>query len=82
MFIEIGIDTTIVVYAYSTAIPGGARDAALAARAGAAIAELRRARGLTQAKLAEMIDLEQEAVSHIRTPTRVSAPATQRRASR
>ncbi|WP_256990472.1 helix-turn-helix domain-containing protein [Burkholderia sp. HI2714] len=30
---------------------------------GEAIAEIRRARGLTQAKLAEMINLEQEAIS-------------------
>jgi transcriptional regulator with XRE-family HTH domain len=40
-----------------------AQDALLAARVGTAIAERRRARGLTQAKLAEMIDLEQEAIS-------------------
>lgn len=40
-----------------------AQDALLAARVGTAIAEQRRARGLTQAKLAEMIDLEQEAIS-------------------
>ncbi|HDR9160673.1 TPA: helix-turn-helix transcriptional regulator [Burkholderia vietnamiensis] len=39
------------------------QDALLAARVGTAIAEQRRARGLTQAKLAEMIDLEQEAIS-------------------
>ncbi|MBH9659403.1 helix-turn-helix transcriptional regulator [Burkholderia pseudomallei] len=40
-----------------------AQDALLAARVGTAIAEQRRARGLTQAKLAEMINLEQEAIS-------------------
>lgn len=40
-----------------------AQDAAIAARVGSTIAELRRARGLTQAKLAEMINLEQEAIS-------------------
>ncbi|WP_078041041.1 helix-turn-helix domain-containing protein [Burkholderia cenocepacia] len=49
------------------------QDAQLASRVGAAIAEIRRARGLTQAKLAEMIDLEQEAISRwergMRAPT-------------
>ncbi|MGF6369781.1 transcriptional regulator with XRE-family HTH domain [Paraburkholderia sp. RAU6.4a] len=48
-----------------------AQDALLAARVGTAIAEQRRARGLTQAKLAEMIDLEQEAVSRWERGTRV-----------
>ena len=38
--------------------PDDAQDALLAARVGTAIAEQRRARGLTQAKLAEMIDLD------------------------
>jgi len=47
-----------------------AQDALLAARVGSAIAEQRRARGLTQAKLAEMIDLEQEAVSRWERGTR------------
>ncbi|OJA78770.1 helix-turn-helix domain-containing protein [Burkholderia ubonensis] len=47
-----------------------AQDALLAARVGTAIAEQRRARGLTQAKLAEMIDLEQEAVSRWERGTR------------
>ncbi|MBR8007435.1 helix-turn-helix domain-containing protein [Burkholderia vietnamiensis] len=50
-----------------------ARDALLASRVGAAIAEIRRVRGLTQAKLAEMINLEQEAISRwergMRAPT-------------
>jgi transcriptional regulator with XRE-family HTH domain len=50
-----------------------AQDALLASRVGAAIAELRHARGLTQAKLAEMINLEQEAISRwergMRAPT-------------
>ncbi|WP_414451820.1 helix-turn-helix domain-containing protein [Burkholderia sp. 22PA0099] len=50
-----------------------AQDALLASRVGTAIAEIRRARGLTQAKLAEMINLEQEAISRwergMRTPT-------------
>lgn len=40
-----------------------AQDAALAARVGLAIAALRRDRGLTQAQLAEMIEIEQEAIS-------------------
>jgi transcriptional regulator with XRE-family HTH domain len=48
-----------------------AQDALLATRVGTAIAEQRRARGLTQAKLAEMIDLEQEAVSRWERGTRV-----------
>lgn len=48
-----------------------AQDAAVAARVGSAIAELRRARGLTQAKLAEMINLEQEAISRWERGTRV-----------
>ncbi|KVT36547.1 helix-turn-helix domain-containing protein [Burkholderia ubonensis] len=48
-----------------------AQDALLAARVGTAIAEQRRARGLTQAKLAEMIDLEQEAVSRWERGTRM-----------
>ncbi|MEW9580672.1 helix-turn-helix domain-containing protein [Paraburkholderia sp. DGU8] len=48
-----------------------AQDALLAARVGSAIAEQRRARGLTQAQLAEMIDLEQEAVSRWERGTRV-----------
>lgn len=47
------------------------QDALLAARVGTAIAEQRRARGLTQAKLAEMIDLEQEAISRWERGTRV-----------
>ncbi|ABK07674.1 MULTISPECIES: helix-turn-helix domain-containing protein [Burkholderia] len=51
--------------------PDDAQDALLAARVGTAIAEQRRARGLTQAKLAEMIDLEQEAVSRWERGTRV-----------
>ncbi|MFD1555414.1 helix-turn-helix domain-containing protein [Paraburkholderia silviterrae] len=46
-----------------TPLTDEAQDALLAARVGTAIAEQRRARGLTQAKLAEMIDLEQEAIS-------------------
>lgn len=46
-------------------------DAQLAARVGESIAELRRAKGLTQAQLAEMIDLEQEAVSRWERGTRV-----------
>lgn len=50
-----------------------AQDALLTSRVGLAIAERRRARGLTQAQLAEMINLEQEAVSRwergIRAPT-------------
>ncbi|KWZ34547.1 helix-turn-helix domain-containing protein [Burkholderia anthina] len=48
-----------------------AQDVLLAARVGTAIAEQRRARGLTQAKLAEMIDLEQEAISRWERGTRV-----------
>ncbi|AGW91583.1 XRE family transcriptional regulator [Ralstonia pickettii DTP0602] len=48
-----------------------AKDAAIAARVGLAIAAQRRARGLTQAKLAEMINLEQEAVSRWERGTRV-----------
>lgn len=48
-----------------------AHDALLAARVGTAIAEQRRARGLTQAKLAEMIDLEQEAISRWERGTRM-----------
>ncbi|WP_186106621.1 helix-turn-helix domain-containing protein [Burkholderia gladioli] len=48
-----------------------AQDALLAARVGTAIAEQRRARGLTQAKLAEMLDLEQEAISRWERGTRV-----------
>ncbi|EMH2961123.1 helix-turn-helix transcriptional regulator [Burkholderia multivorans] len=48
-----------------------AEDALLAARVGTAIAEQRRARGLTQAKLAEMIDLEQEAISRWERGTRM-----------
>ncbi|KVG01925.1 MULTISPECIES: helix-turn-helix domain-containing protein [Burkholderia] len=48
-----------------------AQDALLAARVGTAIAEQRRARGLTQAKLAEMIDLEQEAISRWERGTRM-----------
>lgn len=48
-----------------------AQDALLAARVGTAIVEQRRARGLTQAKLAEMIDLEQEAISRWERGTRV-----------
>ena len=48
-----------------------AQDALLAALVGTAIAEQRRARGLTQAKLAEMIDLEQEAISRWERGTRV-----------
>ncbi|MCO8323088.1 helix-turn-helix transcriptional regulator [Burkholderia cenocepacia] len=47
------------------------QDALLAARVGTAIAEQRRARGLTQAKLAEMIDLEQEAISRWERGTRM-----------
>ncbi|MBU9194441.1 helix-turn-helix domain-containing protein [Burkholderia gladioli] len=47
------------------------QDALLAARVGTAIAEQRRARGLTQARLAEMIDLEQEAISRWERGTRV-----------
>lgn len=47
------------------------QDAALAARVGAAIAERRRALGLTQAQLAELIDLEQEAISRWERGTRV-----------
>ncbi len=47
------------------------QDAQLAARVGESIAELRRAKGLTQAQLAEMIDLEQEAVSRWERGTRV-----------
>ncbi|WP_175695627.1 helix-turn-helix domain-containing protein [Burkholderia ambifaria] len=47
------------------------QDALLAARVGTAIAERRRALGLTQAKLAELIDLEQEAVSRRERGTRV-----------
>lgn len=43
----------------------------LAIRVGESIAELRRAKGLTQAQLAEMIDLEQEAVSRWERGTRV-----------
>lgn len=48
-----------------------AQDALLAARVGTAIAEQRRARGLTQAKLAEMINLEQEAISRWERGTRM-----------
>ncbi|MCO1419828.1 helix-turn-helix domain-containing protein [Burkholderia multivorans] len=48
-----------------------AEDALLAARVGTAIAEQRRARGLTQAKLAEMINLEQEAISRWERGTRM-----------
>ncbi|HEM7853572.1 TPA: helix-turn-helix transcriptional regulator [Burkholderia multivorans] len=48
-----------------------AQDVLLAARVGTAIAEQRRARGLTQAKLAEMIDLEQEAISRWERGTRM-----------
>ncbi|HDR9248455.1 MULTISPECIES: helix-turn-helix domain-containing protein [Burkholderia] len=51
--------------------PDDAQDALLAARVGTAIAEQRRARGLTQAKLAEMIDLEQEAISRWERGTRM-----------
>jgi len=51
--------------------PDDAQDALLAARVGKAIAERRRARGLTQAQLAEMIDLEQEAISRWERGTRV-----------
>ncbi|MFM0302699.1 helix-turn-helix transcriptional regulator [Paraburkholderia sediminicola] len=47
------------------------QDAQLAARVGESIAVLRRAKGLTQAQLAEMIDLEQEAVSRWERGTRV-----------
>lgn len=47
------------------------QDAQLAARVGESIAELRRAKGLTQAQLAEMIDLEQEAVSRWERGARV-----------
>ena len=45
-------------------------DEMLAVRVGSAIAERRRARGLTQAKLAEMIGLEQEAISRWERGTR------------
>jgi HTH-type transcriptional regulator, cell division transcriptional repressor len=55
----------------STPTTDDAQDALLAARVGTAIAEQRRARGLTQAKLAEMIDLEQEAISRWERGTRV-----------
>jgi transcriptional regulator with XRE-family HTH domain len=48
-----------------------AQDTLLAVRVGESIAELRRAKGLTQAQLAEMIDLEQEAVSRGERGTRV-----------
>jgi transcriptional regulator with XRE-family HTH domain len=48
-----------------------AQDALLAVRVGTAIADQRRTRGLTQAQLAEMIDLEQEAVSRWERGTRV-----------
>ncbi|MBU9187016.1 helix-turn-helix domain-containing protein [Burkholderia gladioli] len=51
--------------------PDDAQDALLAARVGTAIAEQRRARGMTQAKLAEMIDLEQEAISRWERGTRM-----------
>lgn len=51
--------------------PDDAQDALLAARVRTAIAEQRRARGLTQAKLAEMIDLEQEAISRWERGTRM-----------
>ncbi|MCW3658970.1 helix-turn-helix domain-containing protein [Burkholderia cenocepacia] len=54
-----------------TSPPDDAQDALLAARVGTAIAEQRRARGLTQAKLAEMIDLEQEAISRWERGTRM-----------
>ena len=54
-----------------SALADDAQDALLAARVGTAIAEYRRARGLTQAKLAEMINLEQEAVSRWERGTRV-----------
>jgi HTH-type transcriptional regulator, cell division transcriptional repressor len=47
------------------------QDAQLAARVGESISVLRRAKGLTQAQLAEMIDLEQEAVSRWERGTRV-----------
>ncbi|WP_186011068.1 helix-turn-helix domain-containing protein [Burkholderia gladioli] len=56
---------------HSSHTPDDAQDALLAARVGTAIAEQRRARGLTQAKLAEMIDLEQEAISRWERGTRV-----------
>ncbi|NIF55561.1 helix-turn-helix domain-containing protein [Burkholderia sp. Ax-1724] len=56
---------------HSAHTPDDAQDALLAARVGTAIAEQRRARGLTQAKLAEMIDLEQEAISRWERGTRV-----------
>ncbi|HHT8992373.1 TPA: helix-turn-helix domain-containing protein [Burkholderia cenocepacia] len=55
----------------STPATDDAQDALLAARVGTAIADQRRARGLTQAKLAEMIDLEQEAISRWERGTRV-----------
>src|SRR6266702_6219948 len=51
--------------------PNDTQDAQLAARVGESIAGLRRAKGLTQAQLAEMIDLEQEAVSRWERGTRV-----------
>ncbi|MFT4064864.1 helix-turn-helix domain-containing protein [Paraburkholderia sp.] len=51
--------------------PDDAQDALLAARVGKAIADRRRANGLTQAQLAEMIDLEQEAISRWERGTRV-----------
>ncbi|WP_322090160.1 helix-turn-helix transcriptional regulator [Burkholderia cenocepacia] len=54
-----------------TSPPDDAQDALLAARVGTAIAEQRRTRGLTQAKLAEMIDLEQEAISRWERGTRM-----------
>ncbi|ARK53199.1 transcriptional regulator [Burkholderia pseudomallei] len=54
-----------------TSPPDDAQDALLAARVGTAIAEQRRARGLTQAKLAEMINLEQEAISRWERGTRM-----------
>ncbi|MGH8783290.1 helix-turn-helix domain-containing protein [Paraburkholderia sp.] len=47
------------------------QDAVLATRVGSAIAEQRRARGLTQAGLAEMINLEQEAISRWERGSRV-----------
>lgn len=55
----------------STPPPDDVQDALLAARVGKAIAEQRRASGLTQAQLAEMIDLEQEAISRWERGTRV-----------
>jgi transcriptional regulator with XRE-family HTH domain len=55
----------------STSKPEDAQDALLAARVGKAIADRRRANGLTQAQLAEMIDLEQEAISRWERGTRV-----------